>query len=146
VAGIRPVARTDSLLIVTEEADGELLLYDEEQAVSCRLNATAALVWQNCDGNRTVQDLVEVLAGQVGEVASEDMVMMALDNLVSHGLLLSGYEKREGSAERLSRRRFFGRAGIVGAAAVAAPVVYTLAVPEAAAAHPSYGTDYTIYT
>ena len=59
---------------------------------------------------------------------------MALDTLSEHGLIASGYEERGGSAVSLSRRRFFRRAGIAGGVALAAPVVYSLAVPAAAAA------------
>jgi hypothetical protein len=60
--------------------------------------------------------------------------MIALDDLLEHGLLLSGYEKRPDSAARLSRRRFLRRVGIAGAAAMAVPIVYSTAVPTLAAA------------
>jgi len=132
VREIRPLARTDDLL--TEEVDGELIVFDTQTNVACRLNRSAALVWQSSDGDRTLADLVEVLAEEFGEVADEDLVLMALDDLVEHGLLLSGYEQRDGSASRLSRRRFFRKAGIAGTAVMAAPVVYTMVAPSAAAA------------
>jgi hypothetical protein len=136
MAGIGPLARTDGLL--TEEVDSELIVYDEQQNVACRLNATAALVWRSCDGERTAVDLLEILTEELGEVADEDMLLMALDDLVEHGLLVSGYEPRDSTVVRLSRRRFFRRAGIAGAAAVAAPVVYSMVVPAAAAAVSNY--------
>lgn len=135
-----PLARTEGML--TKEVDGEFLVYNEEQDVACKLNATAALIWRSCDGKRTLPDLVRILEAEVGDAADEDMVLMALDGLAAHELLLSGYEPRGPSAERLSRRRFFRRAGISGAAAIAAPVVYTMAVPAPALA--SYSYSYSV--
>lgn len=50
--GFRPLARTSGLL--TEQLDDELLVYDEDGQTACRLNRTAALVWQN-DPRPTVE-------------------------------------------------------------------------------------------
>jgi hypothetical protein len=135
VAKKAPLSRTEGLQI--EEIDGELRVYDDKSDVTCVLNDSAALVWRSCDGRRSIADLVEILAAELGGVADEDMVLMALDTLAQHDLILSGYESRSSSAERLSRRRFFRRAGVAGAAAVAVPVVYSLALPEAALAYPA---------
>jgi phosphohistidine swiveling domain-containing protein len=129
------VARTDGLL--TESVDGELLVYDLEGDVAAHLNATAAVVWRSCDGDRTVAELAAVVAEELGETADEDVVLMALDTLVDHGLISSGYDERDGAAIALSRRRFFKRFGLAGAAA--APVVYSLVVPTAAAAKSTGG-------
>jgi Coenzyme PQQ synthesis protein D (PqqD) len=142
VEEIRPLARTDGLL--TEEVDGELLVYDGEREVACRLNPSAALVWRSSDGERTVPDLVAVLSEELGDVADEDMVMVALDTLAEHGLIEDGHEPREASASRLSRRRFLRRVGVVGAAAISMPVVHSIVVPTpAAAASGSYTPYYT---
>ena len=126
---IRPLARTDA--VVTEDVADEVLVYDERTDVACRLNRSAALVWRNSDGKRTLEDLVHVLEADLGDVADEDMVLMALDSLAEHGLIESGYEARDSTASRLSRRRFFRR---VGVAAVSIPVVASMAVPMPAAA------------
>jgi hypothetical protein len=48
----RPLARSSELL--TEEVDGELLIYDEERDTATRLNRTAAVVWRSCDGQRSI--------------------------------------------------------------------------------------------
>lgn len=130
--GSEVLARTDGLL--TEEIDGDLLVYDKPRDVAFRLNSTAALVWRSCDGTRTVGDLLAVLTEELGDLANEDMVLMALDDLAEHDLILSGYEQRDGEAVRLSRRRFFRHAAVAGAAAAAAPLVYSMAVPTSAAA------------
>lgn len=133
--GKQPLARIDSLL--TEEIDEDLLVYDRRRDIAFRLNSTAALVWRSCDGTRTVGDLLAVLTGELGDLANEDMVLMALDELAEHDLIVSGYQQREVEAIRLSRRRFFRSAGVAGAAAAAAPLVYSMVVPTSAAAAPA---------
>jgi hypothetical protein len=114
--------------------DGEELVYDLETDTAVQLNRTAALVWRGCDGRRTVEDLAALVEVELGETADEDAVLMALDSLWEHGLISSGYEERDGAAVALSRRRFFRRAGVVGAAVLNAPVVYSMSAPLAAAA------------
>ncbi len=132
VPEIRPLARNEGLL--TEEVDGELLVYLSDTKVACRLNPSAAIVWRNADGTRTIEDLVGVLRAELGDLADEDMVMIALDTLAEHDLIQSGHERREPSATRLNRRRFIRRVGVVGAAAVSVPVVHSMVVPTPASA------------
>jgi hypothetical protein len=131
---------------VTEILDGELLVYDLDGDIALHLNRTAALVWRSCDGRRTVPELMKVVSDQLGETPDEDVVMMALDSLSDHGLIDSGFKERDGAAVALSRRRFFRRAGLVGAAAINAPVVYSMSAPLAAAALSGGGTGNTGFT
>ncbi len=128
----RPLARTEGVL--REELGDELLLYDLDADNAVHLNRTAALVWLNCDGQHTVDELVVLVAEKIGEQADEDVVLMALDSLNEQGLIDSGYAERDGAAVALSRRRFFRRVGLIGAAAINAPVVYSALIPPAAAA------------
>ena len=90
--------------LVTEEVADEVIVYDERTDVACRLNRSAALVWQKCDGKHTLADLVAALKVDMGDVADEDLVLVALDSLDEHGLIESGYESRDATASRLSRR------------------------------------------
>jgi hypothetical protein len=140
VIGDRPLARTDDVL--TEEVDGEVLVYDTTREILCRLNSSAALVWRTCNGERTIEEITAIVTERLGDFADEDLVLVALDNLVAHDLLLSGYEPRAAAESRLSRRRFIGRVGVVGAAAAAIPVVHTMVVPTPAAAQ-SMGYPYS---
>jgi coenzyme PQQ synthesis protein D (PqqD) len=129
---MRPRARTEDLLI--EELAGELLVYDERHDTAACLNRTAAVVWQNATGERTVGDLVAVLAAEIGDLADEDLVLVTLDYLAEQGLLESGYERRNTAATTVSRRRFIHRAGVVGTATMALPVVQGIVAPTPAAA------------
>jgi Coenzyme PQQ synthesis protein D (PqqD) len=138
----RPLARTEGVIV--SELDDELVLYDSASGVACRLNSSAALVWHNCDGTRTIADLAELLSSELGELADEDVVLVALDTLAEHDLIASGYERRDAIEMRLSRRRFIRRVGVVGGVVIALPVVSSLVVPAAAAAasvsyNPNYG-------
>ena len=128
----RPRARNEGLL--TEELDGELLVYDETSDVACLLNPTASLVWRSSDGTRTVPELVEIVAAEHGDMADQDMVLMALDTLLEHDLIASGYAPRELTASLLSRRRFFRRARAHQRRRGGRPIVYSMTVPSAAAA------------
>lgn len=128
----RPLSLTAGFM--AEELDGGgLLIKDEQGELVLRLNRAAALVWQNSDGTRTVSDLVDVLAEEFGDQADENQVLVALDELDKHGLIDSGYERRDPNAARLSRRQFVRRVGIVTAVAVGIPVVHSMAVPKPAA-------------
>jgi hypothetical protein len=129
---ITPRARLTGFL--TEELDGELVVYDEDRDLACRLNRTAAVVWKGSDGQRTVADLAALLHEELGELADEDLVMVTLDRLEESGLIESGYRRRDPDEVRLSRRRFIRRVGVVGAAALALPVVHSIAAPTPAQA------------
>jgi len=45
-----------------EQLDGELLLFHPTTQIILHTNQTGALVWHLCDGQRTVREIVEVLA------------------------------------------------------------------------------------
>jgi hypothetical protein len=119
--------------LLPEELDDELLVYDEQRHTACRLNRTAALVWQHADGERSIAQLVELLQVEV-ESADEDLVLVTLDRLYEQGLIESGYAGRDPDEARLSRRRFIRKVGVVGTAALALPVVQNVVAPTAAAA------------
>jgi hypothetical protein len=126
-----PRARTENVL--TDQLDDELLVYDRERNAAHRLNRTAAIVWRQLDGARDMAAMVAVLREQVGDVADEDLVAVALDDLAQAGLLEDA-PQRAPQDRRLSRRRFIRRVGTVGAAALALPVVSSIVAPEPAAA------------
>lgn len=66
LATARPCAR-DGLASVF--LDDEIVLYDETTTTLHHLNVAATLVWQQCDGRRTIEDIVETIAaGTVTEV------------------------------------------------------------------------------
>src|SRR5258705_9755280 len=80
-----PLARKESLII--KELPDETLVYDMERDKSHCLNSTAALVWKNCDGHRTIAQLHELLEEDAGSPVPVDMVWLALDQLENFKLL-----------------------------------------------------------
>ena len=53
----RAPRRRDDL--AARELEGEVLLYDSSGARAHALNATAARVWELCDGTRTLDEIVD---------------------------------------------------------------------------------------
>lgn len=51
--------------------EGELLLFQPAGKIIMHGNETAVLVWQLCDGQRTMTDIVEVLAAAYPEDAAD---------------------------------------------------------------------------
>ena len=80
-----PIARKDSLIV--KELPDETLVYDTQRDKAHCLNSTAALVWKNCDGKKTVDQLREVMEHDAGAPVPEEMVWLALDQLESFKLL-----------------------------------------------------------
>jgi hypothetical protein len=125
----KPLARTESLVI--EDLDDEILIYDQLTARAHCLSGPAAMVWRACDG-----DLSEdALSASLGLEA--EMVGVALAELETNGLLDVGpVAIVNGNGH--TRREFTISTAKVGAAAAAAPMIYSILAPTpAAAATPS---------
>lgn len=100
--------------LVTQRLNREVLIYDPRSRRAFCLNPTAALVWERCDGTRTVAEIV-------AETELDDAsVRGALLQLEDENLL----ESR--SSSRLSRRSLL--------AAASTPFLTALALPRASSA------------
>ncbi len=82
---MRPQARRKDLLV--EKVGDELVIYDLERQRLHQLNRAAALVWQSCDGRKTVPELKKVLQNELNAAADETVVWKALDRLGKAHLL-----------------------------------------------------------
>ncbi len=116
----RPVARSDELIV--EELDGQVLIYDQRTDEAHCLSPAAGRVWRACDGKTSR----EQLATQLGLEA--DTVKQAIDELEACGLLAG--IANPGVTRREATTRFVK----VGAAAAAAPLIYSIVGPSPAAA------------
>jgi hypothetical protein len=118
----RPLARSAGLL--TEPiGDVELVVYDSDARIAPSLSGSVKQVWERCDGQRTVKQIS-------AETRLEpELVNRAVAELSACGLLDDGPE-----ADGLSRREMARRFAGVTAAAFAAPLIYSVAVPASAAA------------
>ena len=122
-----PLARTESLII--KELADETLIYDTQRDKAHCLNSTAALVWKNCDGKRSVNDLRELIEKDAGVAVPEEMVWLALDQLETFQLLTEAPAKPIALAG-MNRRTLVKR---IGFAAMALPVIISISAPTAQA-------------
>ena len=123
-----PIARKENLVV--EELPDEVLVYDRDTDKAHCLNHTAALIWENCDGEKTPSDIAVLLQHRLNTPMSVQVVMLGVEELASHGLL-----KEDGSAPPIvpvSRRRLIQNLGL--SAAIALPVIMSITAPAAAQA------------
>ena len=122
-----PEARSKGLVV--QELAEEVLVYDQDRHKAHCLNQTAALVWKQCDGRRSVSDIAGKLSRELKGEVGQDMVWVALEQLSKTHLLKEGVR---GEKEVVSRREVMRRIGI--GAAVALPVVTSIVAPKASEA------------
>ena len=121
-----PVLRKDGLVI--DDLPDEVLVYDLESHKAHCLNRSAALVWRCCDGKSSSADIARTLTAELETQFSEDLVLLALNQLEELHLL----EQPEAMPVQfavLSRRQMVRRLGF--ATAVAVPLVTSIVAPTA---------------
>lgn len=89
--GARPIRRAGASAI---ELDDNVALYDDVGRLLILLNASAATVWELCDGIRTVNEMIATLAAahpEEADVIAED-VRQTISKLAELGLVDEGAE------------------------------------------------------
>ena len=124
-----PRARRERLLIQT--LPDELLIYDLDSHRAHCLNQTAALIWQSCDGKRTVKEMARFVEKESGQPVSESLIWFGLNQL-SRFKLLEEQLATPGLKERMTRRELARRLGYATAALV--PLISAIEAPTAAQA------------
>jgi coenzyme PQQ synthesis protein D (PqqD) len=122
---MKPVARREGVLV--RELAGEMLVYEQGPHRAHCLNRTAAAVFVNADGSRSVADLARLLAPEADPGESEAVVEKTLARLDEAGLL-----ETAAPPGGWSRRECVRRVGL--AAAVLLPIVASILVPAPAEA------------
>jgi hypothetical protein len=125
-----PVARRERLLV--EELPDEVLVYDLDRKKALCLNRTAALIWNQCNGKTSVEQITLFLRNQsAADSASidEDVVWFALEQLRKSRLLDEPVARNDGKPN-LSRRELVKRIGL----AASVPLVVSILAPTASAA------------
>ena len=123
-----PPRRKDA--IVRQVGDEFLVLDTKTNKAHC-LNHTAGRVWDFCDGETSVAEMVRALSDGSEMPVDENIVWMALQQLRKAGLLRRDPSFPERPA-LLSRRDAVRRIGV--AAALALPLVTSILVPTPAQA------------
>jgi hypothetical protein len=123
----QPLARKEGLVV--EKMPDEVLVYDLDKHKAHCLNQTAALVWAQCDGSKSVSEIAHRVGTELNASVNDDVVFLALDQLGKDNLL----EKRIAlpvDMKQISRRELMRRVGL--ATAVALPVIISIISPTAA--------------
>lgn len=124
-----PKIRTANILV--QELDKELLVYDLNINKAFVLNETSAIIYQLCDGTKTVAQISDLMSQKLKNLVSEDLVWLALNELKRDGLLENTDEWKNPLAG-LSRRAMVKKVGL--ATMVALPTISILTAPLAAQA------------
>ncbi len=122
----RPQAVSSKFVI--QELPDELLLYNLETNKVFALNQTSALVWQNCDGNKTVTEIAKDLEKNLSQFVPDELVWLTLERLQSENLI----KKDEESSLKdimINRREILKKAGAT--TLVALPLISSLVAPKA---------------
>ena len=109
----------------TETLDGELCVYEWTRHEVHALNASAASVWQSCDGNTSVEEMAARLRAARLPYADQ-LVAVALDVFERKHLLDAN--RTPSRAGRAMSRRALVRCGV---AAALVPVVTSIVAPTA---------------
>ena len=126
-AQILPPARKGQLVV--RELPEETLVYDLERHEAHCLNNTSAFVWKHCDGQTTVEEMVNLLRRDLATPVDDDVVWLALKQLRRLRLLEEG-SGRIGMM-KVTRRDLVRK---YLPAALALPVILSIPAPTAAQA------------
>ena len=75
MAEFKPLARKNE--IVVQEVEGETLIYDLKANKAFNLNETSSIVWQLCDGDKTITEIAENLSNKYNSPITDDFVWLA---------------------------------------------------------------------
>lgn len=121
--------QTRSENIVVQGMESEILIYDLKENKAFCLNETSAMIYQLCDGTKTVSDINNSVAKKLNQPANEDLVWLALDSFKKEKLIEES-EKFEINFNGLTRRQVIKKIGL--ASMVMLPVVSSIVSPTAA--------------
>jgi hypothetical protein len=122
-----PISRRSN--VVVQDLENEVLIYDSNLDRAFCLNRTAALVYQLCDGTRTIAEVSRRMSDRLRNPVSEDFVYLALDELRKNDLLENGTDYVSPFAG-MARRQAVRRIGL--ASMIALPMISSLISPIAA--------------
>lgn len=125
----KPLAREEKL--IKRHVESELIVYDSATAKAHCLNATAARVWQACDGRTSVAGIAGVMSAEMQANVGEHTVWQALAQLEKADLLQEPVVPPE-LAQQLARREAVRT--LAFASVVAVPLVASIVAPTPAQA------------
>lgn len=114
--------------IVVQELENEFLIYDLKINKAFCLNETSTLVYQLCDGTKTVAEISNLMSRKLNTLISEDFVWLALNELKKENLL-EDRDELEINFGGLNRREVVKKVGL--ASMIGLPVIASVVAPTA---------------
>ncbi len=125
----QPMGRKENIVI--QELDNEILIYDLNENEAFCLNETSAIIWQMCDGTKTVPEISRALGEKQNSLVPEDFVWLALEQLQKEKLISNEFKFNDVFAG-MTRRHVIRKIGL--GSMVALPIVASMIAPVAASA------------
>lgn len=122
-----PKARTNK--VVVQEVDQETLVYDLSTDKIYALNETSGFIWKQCDGKKSVDEIVRRTNQHFRTRVGEDFVWLALENLWKERLLEAEIQLPD-LFKNTSRRQMIKKIGLTSM--IALPFVTSFLAPRAA--------------
>ena len=123
-----------------ERTADEILALKEGSLEAHALNQSAAAVYELCDGNTSKSEMAAEIHRRTGLPADEEIVDLALSELVETGLVMLDDPE---SRSAVTRRALIRRLALSSTLALMLPVVETVVVPPAEAQPASHAVAYT---
>lgn len=137
------VPKTRNENIVVQEMEKEILIYDLKDDKAFCLNETSAMIYQLCNGKRTITEIADAMSIKLNKLVSEDLVWLALDKLKQDDLLEKSGEF-EIDFKGLARRQVIKKVGF--ASMIALPIISSIVAPPAAHAASALGVLFAACT
>src|SRR5688572_21355604 len=112
--------------VVVVEVENEVLVYDKNTNKAFNLNETSALIWELCDGQRSVTEISRTLGKKLSATVDEGLVWLALEQL-REAELVKHEAAVPDSLAGLSRRQAIRKVGL--AAMISLPLISSIVMP-----------------
>ena len=115
--------------LIVQDVNNETLVYNLKTNQAFCLNQTSGLVWQYCDGKNSIADISNLVSQKLRIIASEDFVLLAINELNKSNLLESDSQFEKYFAG-FNRREIIKRVGL--ASMIALPIISAVVAPTSA--------------
>lgn len=134
---VLPTARPQTEFIV-ERLPDEVLVYDQARHQAHCLSLAADLVWNLCDGKRSVDEAQAALVGHGHGDGVAGIVAQLVSIGLAHPVVQQPHRKlRDGVSK--SRRDLLIRGAVAAGVVVASPVIFSIVAPSVAEAASACG-------
>ncbi len=123
---MKPVSKKQNIVI--QELEKELLVYDLQNNKAFCLNETSAIIYQLCDGMKSVAEISDSMSRKIKTPVSKDFVKLALNELNRDGLLENS-DDLDNYFAGVSRREMVRKVGL--ASMIALPLISSVVAPLA---------------